>query len=87
LADLEREAHFGEFIRHPERPAGVALDAVQTVPDSVSVDMQLCGGIGDRALIGNPALKVSKRTSFSSVGRSSRLWRCTNHEETAGWAV
>src|SRR6476646_663806 len=54
FADLERQAHFGEFIRHRERPAGVSLDAVQTVPDSVRVNMQLGGGIGDRALIGKP---------------------------------
>ena len=54
FADLERQAQFGEFIRHRERPTGVSLDAVQTVPDGVRVNMQLGGGIGDRALIGKP---------------------------------
>jgi hypothetical protein len=54
FADLERPAHFGEFIRRRERPAGVPLDAVQTVPDSVRVNIQLGCGIGDRALIGKP---------------------------------
>ena len=28
FADLERQAQFGEFIRHRERPTGVSLDAV-----------------------------------------------------------
>jgi hypothetical protein len=54
FADRERQAHFGEFVGHRERPAGVPLDAVQTVPDSVGMNMQLGGGIGDRALIGKP---------------------------------
>ena len=49
FADLERQTHFGEFIRHRERPAGVSLDAVQKVPDGVRVNMQLGGGIGDRS--------------------------------------
>src|ERR1700741_2802458 len=52
FADRGRQPHFGEFIRHHERPAGVPLDAVQTVPDGVRVNIQLGGGIGDRALIG-----------------------------------
>jgi hypothetical protein len=45
--DRERQAHFGEFIRHPERAAGESLDAVQTAPDSVRVNVQLGGGIGE----------------------------------------
>jgi hypothetical protein len=48
----------------PERPAGVALDAVQTVPDSVRVDMQLGGALVTEPLLSTAALKVSKRTSF-----------------------
>jgi hypothetical protein len=68
------QAHFGEFIRNPERPAGVALDAVQTVPDSVRVHMQLGGGIGDRAFIDNPLVGVEADTLSSSRGQTDSPW-------------
>ena len=47
LADFEGQAQFGELIRHRERAAGLRLDAMQTMPDSVGMTEELCCGIGD----------------------------------------
>ena len=54
FANLARQAQFGELIRHRERTAGARLDAVQSVPDGVRVNMELGSGIGERALVGTP---------------------------------
>jgi hypothetical protein len=54
FANLARQAQFGEFIRHSKRTAGVRLDAAQTVPDGVRVNMELGCGIVGRALVGTP---------------------------------
>lgn len=37
LADFKGQAQFGKLIRHPERAAGLRLDAMQTMPDSIGV--------------------------------------------------
>ena len=77
FADLEPQAHFGELIRHSEPPAGVSLDAVQTVLDGVRVNMQLGAAFATEPSLASHALNVSTAiptTRFAPCrcGRSGR---------------